>query len=346
MLKRVGNAFHGLTVLLVAAVLCGTVLAACSSGNTQPTSQGTTVAQGQSKKVAGVNVAVSRGTLSVGMASFVDQAKKGELEGTYHVAVLPNSDQIVSGMKDGDLDIAVMTPSAASTLFNETKGEVSVISINALGGLGVVTGNRKVKEFADLDGRTVYMADEGSVSQYVVEHLLALADMGDTVKLDFKGDSVGVVAQLRAERTTVSVLAQPYATASFTENKLVRQVVDLVDVWDELSKDSSRFVGGVTVVRNDLLKRHPEMVAAFLLEQAESVRLINEDPTVVLDLVSSTGIMDAEMVTVESMKACHPVCIQGTEMRDALSGYLTMLYKANPSAIGGLLPTGDFYYGA
>lgn len=346
MLKRVGTALHGLTVLLMAAVLCCAVLAACSSGSTQGAAQETSTAQGQGTKVTGVNVAVSRGTLSVGMASFVDQAKKGELESNYHVAVLPNSDQIIPGMESGDLDIAVMTPSAASTLFNETKGKVSVISINALGAMGVVTGNRKVKEFGNLANRTVYMADEGSVSQYVVEHLLALAGIRDVVKLDFKGDSVGVVAQLRAERTTVSVLAQPYATASFTENTLVRQVADLVDVWDELATDSSRFVGGVTVVRNDFLKRHPELVAAFLLDQAESVRLINEDPTVVLDLVSSTGIMDAEMVTVESVKACHPVCIQGTEMRDALSGYLTVLYKANPSAIGGLLPTGDFYYGA
>ena len=31
-------------------------------------------------------------------------------------------------------------------------------------------------------------------------------------------------------------------------------------------------------------------------------------------------------------------------MKSAISGYLTALYEQNPSAVGGSLPSDDFYY--
>ena len=38
------------------------------------------------------------------------------------------------------------------------------------------------------------------------------------------------------------------------------------------------------------------------------------------------------------------MCIAGEEMTEALSGYLGVLFDADPSSVGGALPETDFYY--
>ena len=40
------------------------------------------------------------------------------------------------------------------------------------------------------------------------------------------------------------------------------------------------------------------------------------------------------------------IYLDGSEMKKQLSGFLQVLYDANPSSIGGALPEDDFYYGA
>ena len=40
------------------------------------------------------------------------------------------------------------------------------------------------------------------------------------------------------------------------------------------------------------------------------------------------------------------VCITGGEMKEKLSGYLQVLFDAEPTSVGGKLPGDDFYYNA
>ena len=44
-----------------------------------------------------------------------------------------------------------------------------------------------------------------------------------------------------------------------------------------------------------------------------------------------------------ALPKCNIVCITGNEMQEALSGYLEVLYQANPQSVGGALPAEDFY---
>ena len=55
-----------------------------------------------------------------------------------------------------------------------------------------------------------------------------------------------------------------------------------------------------------------------------------------------------EIVTAEvaerAIPACNIVYIDGSEMREKLSGYLNVLFEQNPQSVGGQLPGDDFYY--
>ena len=60
-------------------------------------------------------------------------------------------------------------------------------------------------------------------------------------------------------------------------------------------------------------------------------------------LVGSYEIVTAE-VAERAIPACNIVYIDGSEMREKLSGYLNVLFEQNPQSVGGQLPGDDFYY--
>ena len=62
--------------------------------------------------------------------------------------------------------------------------------------------------------------------------------------------------------------------------------------------------------------------------------------------------MDAA-VAEKALPYCNIVCITGSEMKEKLSGYLQVLFDADPASVGADptdessgLPADDFYYGA
>ena len=62
-------------------------------------------------------------------------------------------------------------------------------------------------------------------------------------------------------------------------------------------------------------------------------------------VIGDLGIVDAA-VAEKALPYCNIVCLTGGEMEAKLSGYLQVLYDAEPASVGGAVPGADFYYGA
>ena len=77
----------------------------------------------------------------------------------------------------------------------------------------------------------------------------------------------------------------------------------------------------------------------------ESVDFVNENVEEAAELVGSYDIVAAQ-VAQKAIPECNIVCITGEEMAGKLSGYLQVLFDAEPKAVGGKLPGEDFYYNA
>lgn len=290
-----------------------------------------------------VRVASLKGPTSMGIASLIDGAA-AELANTYTFTVATAADEILPEVIKGNVDIALIPANAAAVLYNKTEGGISVIDVNTLGVLNVVTGDESVASFADLAGKTVYLTGKGATPEYAMNFLLGKAGITDQVTLEFKSEAAEVVAVLSEDPTAVGVLPQPFATVACIKNEALKAVVDLTDVWASSVEDGSQFLTGVTVVRNEFLAEHPEAVAEFVAAQAASVEAANADPATAAAHVVSVGIVDAEPVATKAIPNCHLVCIQGDEMKAALSGYLQTLFDSDPSSVGGALPADDFYY--
>ena len=164
------------------------------------------------------------------------------------------------------------------------------------------------------------------------------------VTLEWKSEHTEVAAVLADDPTAIGVLPQPFTTATIAQNSALSAPISHTDVWNQYVTDGSEFVMGVTIARTEFASAHPTAVSDFLDRHAASVESVNADPATAAALVVKAGIVAKEAIAEKAIPACNVVCIEGDDMKTALSGYLQVLYDADPSSVGGSLPGEDFYY--
>ena len=55
--------------------------------------------------------------------------------------------------------------------------------------------------------------------------------------------------------------------------------------------------------------------------------------------------MPEAAIAEKAIPKCYITYIAGADMKSALSGYLQVLFNADPKSVGGAMPGDDFYYG-
>ena len=295
-----------------------------------------------------VRVASLKGPTSLGLLFLMDKADKGETSNTYEFQMATGADEILPLMVKGDLDIALVPANVASVLYHKTQGGVEVIDINTLGVLYMVSGEDSLTNFADLKGRTIYLTGKGTTPDYVLQYLLAANGMSvDDVTLEYKSEATEVASVLAEDPTAIGLLPQPFVTAACMQNDALKVIFDLNEEWNKVQgENGSSMVTGVTVVRKEFLEENEAAVKSFLEDHKASAEAVNADPTTGAALAVEAQIVAKEPVAQKAIPNCNITYIDKEEMKQALSGYLDVLFHQDSLSIGGGLPESDFYYGA
>lgn len=297
------------------------------------------------EKVA-VKVGSMKGPTSMGLMFLMEDAENGEATHNYEFQMATAADELLPLMIKGELDIALVPANVASVLYNKTEGGISVIDINTLGVLYMVSGDDSIASVADLKGKTIYLTGKGTTPDYVLQYLLKENGFVDgDCTIEYKSEATEVAAVLAENPDAVGLLPQPFVTAACAQNDALKVVLDTNVEWDKLQGEGgSRLVTGVTVVRNAFLEENKEVVDAFLAEHASSAEAINADATTGAALVVEAGIIAKEPLAQKAIPNCNITCITGEEMKQALAGYLNVLFEQAPESVGGALPGDEFYY--
>ena len=297
---------------------------------------------------AQIRIGSLKGPTSMGLVFLMEMSENGKTANDYEFTMVTAADELLPKVISGELDMALLPANVASVLYNRMDGAISVIDINTLGVLYVVTADDSIQSMADLKGRTIYMTGKGTTPDYVFRYLLSENGLSDNdLTLEYKSEPTEVAALLQQEDGAVGVLPQPFVTAACAQNKDLKIPLDLTAEWDKTQKSSpspSRMVTGVTVVRNDFLEKEPEAVKIFLSEHEKSAAYTKEQTQKAAELVVKTGIIEKAPIAELALPKCNITCITGTQMKDALSGYLQVLYDQDPKSVGGELPGDEFYY--
>lgn len=295
-----------------------------------------------------VRVASLKGPTSLGLLFLMDKANKGETANTYEFRMATGADEILPLMVKGDLDIALIPANVASILYHKTQGGVEVIDINTLGVLYMVSGEDGLADFTDLKGKTIYLTGKGTTPDYVLQYLLNANGMSvDDVTLEYKSEATEVASVLAEDPTAIGLLPQPFVTAACMQNDALKVIFDLNEEWNKVQGASgSSMVTGVTVVRKEFLEENEEAVKAFMEEHKASAEAINADPATGAALAVEAQIVAKEPIAQKAIPDCNITYMDKADMKQALSGYLDVLFHQDSQSIGGGLPESDFYYDA
>lgn len=289
-----------------------------------------------------------KGPTSMGLVSLMDKASKGESRGNYEFTMVTDASELVAKMVSGDLDIALVPANMASILYQKTNHGINVLDINTLGVLYVVAADDSITSVADLKVKTVYLTGKGTTPDYVFSYLLSANGLSsDDVTIEYKSEAAEVAAVLKEIPDAVGLLPQPFVTAAMAQNESLKMVLDLTAEWDKVqAENGGSLVTGVTVCRGELFADDDTAasIRLFMEEHKESAEFANANVEEAAQLIAAAGIIEKAPVAAKALPYCSITYIDGTEMKEKLSGYLNVLYEQDPSSVGGQVPDKPFYY--
>ena len=334
------------TICAALALTLALSLAACGKKAEEAPAQEAPVQEAPAEEPVTTRVAALKGPTAMGMVKLMrddPQSAEGPL---YAFTLAGAADEVTPSLIKGDLDMACVPANLASVLYNKTEGEIITLAVNTLGVIYIVENGNAVSSMADLAGKTIVAAGKGSTPEYALRYLLTEngIDPDTDVTIDWKSEHAECVAALASGSATIALLPQPFVTVAQTKIENLRVALDLTAEWDALDNGSG-LITGVVVARKAFVEEHPAAVDTFLRNYAESVDWVNSNTADAAALISEFGIVEAAPIAEKALPHCNIVCITGEEMGAKLSGYLQVLFDAEPTSVGGKLPGEDFYYG-
>ena len=293
-----------------------------------------------------LRIAGLKGPPTMGLVNLLSMEQAGTAAMDYDLQLYGAADEIVPLLIKGELDMAASPANLAATLYQKTSGGIQAVAVNTLGVLYVVEQGDTVHSMADLKGRTILSTGKGTTPEYVLRYLLTAngLDPDKDVDIQYYSEATEVTAQMASTQDAIAVLPQPYVTAAGLKDDTLRVALDLTAEWDKVA--DTQLITGVTVVRKAYAEEHPDVVAAFLADYAQSVNAANTDLDGTAALCEEQGVVAKAAIAKKALPNCNIVCLTGEELKADVSGYLQVLYDADPAAVGGTLPGEDFYWAA
>ncbi len=287
----------------------------------------------------------------MGMVKFMNDCEEETItDNNYNFSIAASIDEVTPKIVQGEIDIAAVPANVASVLYNNTEGGVKVLAINTLGVLYMVESGDTIHSVEDLRGKTIYASGKGATPEYALNYILEQngIDPAKDVTIEWKSEHSECVAALNASENAIAMLPQPFVTTAQSKNSNLRVALDLTEEWDKLQENAespSTLVTGVVVARTEFIEQNPQAVEDFLKHYQESVDYVNKNVNEGAALVGKYDIV-TEAVAQKAIPECNITFISGNEMKEKLSGYLSVLNDQNAKSIGGKLPADDFYYNA
>lgn len=328
--------------LLLALTMALSLTACGTQADTEPQQPDDTPAPAE------VNLYVLSGPTGIGAMNLWAAADTGETQNTYHITMPGANDEVVAAISNGDADIAAVATNLAATLYNKTSGGVTVLAVNTLGVLSLLGSGQEIASIADLAGKTIYAPGQGANPEYILRYVLTGngLDPDKDVTIRFVGEGSELLTVWQTDPEAVIMAPQPVATSILMQNENARTLFNMTDEWGRVSGGDSTLMMGCLIVRNEFLQENPGAVALFLQEYAASIEKAQSDVEGTAALCEQYGLIPKAALAKAAIPSCGLTFVTGAEMKSALSGYLQVMFDADPKSVGGAMPGDDFYYGA
>ena len=282
-----------------------------------------------------INIGVMSGPTGMGMAKLMSDA--GDESELYSFEVYSAPTDATADLANGTLDMLCLPTNTAAALANKQSDYISVIAINTLGSLYLLTdGETTISSIADLEGKTIWASVPSSTPGPIINYLLQQNGVNATV--EFEADHDALVAKVKNGEASIAVLPEPKVTAALTQAPAYSVDLNLSTEWSKVSE--TPLTMGCIVVRNDFLKENKSTVDAFLKDYKASIEYINDNENLssAAQMIVDEGVLPKLPVATKALSNLYGsiVYMDGEDMKTALKDFY--------EAIGLAQPADEFYY--
>lgn len=337
------NKIMKMLALSLAVVMCAVMFAACGSKPETNGAPSSSTPEGNAKDADVINVAVIQGPTGVGMANLMEKDATSATEYDYNFKLLTGPEQTTALLGTGEVDIAAMPTNLAAN-FNAKGGDITVLAVNTLGVLYIADATGEITDIQSLRGKTIYSTGKGSNPEFILDYVLSKngIDPDKDVTIEFLGENTELGTKMSQGEIQIALVPEPLLSTITTNNPNVKVALSMTDEWKKAGGEGELMMGCVAV-RNEFLKNSPNAVASFMKEYEASIKAC-EDIDATAALCVKHKIIPKEAIAKKALPRCNVTFVTGADMKTRLSGYLGVLYAANPKSIGEKMPDDAFYY--
>ena len=331
-----------LSLLLAFALVCTACAGSgdpAASTEPAPASSEAAVTEAPAQK-ATVSLGLLKGPTGMGAAELLSRNAEDAARNTYNLTLAAAPDQIQAGLISGELDIAAVPTNVAAVLHAKTEGKVQILAVNTLGVLYIMTNTGDIGSVADLAGRTILSAGQGTTTEYVLNYLLEQNGVTDAT-VEYASEHAEVLTKATAGEYDVVLLPEPFVTQMKAADAGFETALDLTAEWKALGNGALTM--GCIAVRTAFAAEDPVAVAAFLQDYAESIDFVTANTAEAAAMIEQFDIAKAA-IAAKALPNCNITLLTGEAMKTDVSAYLSVLAAANPQSVGGAVPADDFYY--
>lgn len=245
-----------------------------------------------------------------------------------------------------EVDAGFLPVNVAAKVYNSSNGAIICAAVTGNGNLSVIS-TENVKRFTDLKNKTVYVAGQGATPEYMIRYLIEQNGLkiGRDVTLDYSIPTAHLAANLIAGKIQYAVVPEPFVTIAISKSEKVKNVLDLQSEFMAMNETSENYPLTVLVVRKEFATENKTAVDSLLEDYKKACEWTIKNPKQAGQLVEKQDLGLAAGIVTKAIPKSNYVFIPADKAKKNIEAILQVFLNYSPEAIGGVLPSQDFYYG-
>jgi NitT/TauT family transport system substrate-binding protein len=260
------------------------------------------------------------------------------------VEALASGDLMAARFIAGEAKVGILPANVAAKIAASGK-PIQLAAVTGLGMLSLLSSDPSVTGIADLKGKTISVAGQGAVPDYVFRKILTAYQINPEtdVKLDYSLAYPEIAQSLIAGRINLALIPEPFATMARQGNANLTQVSDIQAEWEKAGGQGNYPIT-VLVVDSAFAKANSAAMKTILGAVKDSIEWVKENPVEAGALVEKHELGLKAAVVSASIPRSNFAFIDAKAARPALTAMYETLLEFAPDSIGGSLPDDSFYY--
>ena len=321
---------------LFAVLILGSLLLPAFAGGAKDREE-SPAASGPGKPV---KIALLNGPSGIGLVKLMSEDIFSDPAVEADVQVLGAPKVLLGQMLKEEWDAAVLPANMAAILFNKGVG-YRMAALTGMGNLYLLT-SASVSSPEELEGMTIHIPGLNTTPDLITR--LVAEERGLKLNLDYSFNPSDLAKALAGGVADAGVLPEPLATIALKTSSDLNIALDMQKIWSETFEGEDDYPLTVLVVKSSFAEAWPELTDELLEAGLASIVWVDKNPGEASRLIGEYGFTLPAPIVEQAIPRTNYTWVIKEDLPVVMTPYFTKVFGLDPAALGGKVPSDDFYY--